>query len=81
MAFAFGFCAKVSVLQLIASVVWFEIQAALLNPVFPTVPSFGNPGWFGGAWNPMLLSVMPHPSGTLKDWIERSRFWLWMAYS
>jgi hypothetical protein len=44
MAFAFGFCARVSVFQLIASEVWLAVQAALLNPAFPTVPSLGNPG-------------------------------------
>ena len=43
-AFAFGFCARVSVFQLRSLAVWFEVQAALLNPVLPTVPSFGNPG-------------------------------------
>ena len=43
-AFAFWFWAKVSVFQLTSVAVWFEVQAALLNPAFPTVPSFGNPG-------------------------------------
>src|ERR1044071_2271599 len=66
-AFAFGFCAKVSELQVRSVAVWFVVQAALLNPVFPTVPSLANPAGFGGAWNPMLLSVIPHPKGTLKD--------------
>ena len=44
MAFAFWFWAKVSELQLNASVVWFEVQGALLNPAPPRVPSLGNPG-------------------------------------
>jgi hypothetical protein len=44
MAFAFGFCARVSVLQLISLAVWLGVQTALLNPVLPTVPSLGNPG-------------------------------------
>ena len=44
MAFAFWFWAKVSVLQVNAALVWFEVQAALLNPAPPRVPSFGNPG-------------------------------------
>ena len=43
-AFAFGFCAKVSELQLKSVAVWFVVQAALLKPAFPTVPSFANPG-------------------------------------
>ena len=44
MAFAFWFWAKVSELQLIASVVWLGVQGALLNPRPPSVPSLGNPG-------------------------------------
>ena len=44
MAFAFWFWAKVSVLQLKASVVWLEVQGALLKPASPRVPSLGNPG-------------------------------------
>src|SRR5436189_1465373 len=68
MAFAFGFAAKVSVFQLMSLAVWVGVQTALLKPVFPTVPSLANPGWFGGAWNSMLLIVIPLPKGTLKDW-------------
>ena len=48
-AFAFWFCAKVSEFQVIALEVCVEAQAVLLNPVFPTVPSFANPGSCGGA--------------------------------
>ena len=48
MAFALGFWAKVSQFQFIALGVWFGIHGSLLNPVLPTVPSFGKPGWFGG---------------------------------
>ena len=49
MAFAFWFCAKVSVLQLKALAVWFTVHGTLLNPASPTVPSCGHPGSFSGA--------------------------------
>ena len=45
-AFAFWFWAKVSELQVRSVAVWFVVQAALLNPVFPTVPSLANPAGF-----------------------------------
>ena len=48
-AFAFWFWAKVSELQVRSVAVWFVVQAALLNPVFPTVPSLANPAGFVGA--------------------------------
>ena len=48
-AFAFWFWAKVSELQVRSLAVWFVVQAASLNPVFPTVPSLANPAGFGGA--------------------------------
>ena len=43
-AFAFWFCARVSVLQLSAPVVWLEVHGALLKPKPPNVPSLENPG-------------------------------------
>ena len=48
-AFAFGFCAKVSELQVRASAVCVGVQGVLLYPALPTVPSFGQPGCCGGA--------------------------------
>src|SRR5436190_23395585 len=48
-AFAFWFWARVSEVQVRSLVVWFVVQAALLNPVFPTVPSLAKPAGFGGA--------------------------------
>ena len=41
MAFAFGFCAKVSVLQ---ATVPLTVHGVLLYPASPTVPSFAKPG-------------------------------------
>jgi hypothetical protein len=43
-AFAFGFWAKVSEVQVKELEVWVGVQAVLLNPVFPTVPSAAHPG-------------------------------------
>ena len=48
-AFAFGFCTKVSEFQVRELEVWVEVQAVLLNPVFPTVPSAAHPGSCAGA--------------------------------
>lgn len=52
-AFAFGFCAKVSVLQVTDPV---TVHGVLLYPASPTVPSCGQPGCCGGAWNPILVA-------------------------
>jgi len=52
-AFAFGFCAKVSLLQVTDPV---TVHGVLLYPASPTVPSFAKPGWFSGAWNPILVA-------------------------
>ena len=43
-AFAFGFWASVSELQVNAPAACVWAQGALLNPVFPTVPSADHPG-------------------------------------
>ena len=48
-AFAFWFCAKVSELQVRALEVCVGVQAVLLNPAFPTVPSLAHAGSWGGA--------------------------------
>jgi hypothetical protein len=56
-AFAFGFCAKVSVLQVTDPA---TSQGVLLYPASPTVPSCAHPGCCGGAWNPILVaSIAP----------------------
>jgi len=52
-AFAFGFCAKVSVLQVTDPV---TVHGVLLYPKSPTVPSCGQPGCCCGAWNPILVA-------------------------
>jgi hypothetical protein len=67
-AFAFGFCAKVSVLQVTNAPVFSTVQGVLLYPASPTVPSFGHPGCCGGAWKSMLLTGagIP-PKETWKD--------------
>ena len=43
-AFAFGFCAKVSEFQVRLVAPALKFHSALLNPAFPWVPSAGNPG-------------------------------------
>ena len=43
-AFAFGFCAKVSEFQVRLVTLASKVHSALLNPAFPWVPSAGNPG-------------------------------------
>ena len=43
-AFAFGFCAKVSELQVRSMPLMVGDHSALLYPAFPCVPSAGNPG-------------------------------------
>ena len=43
-AFAFWFCAKVSELQVRELEVCADVQAVLLNPAFPTVPSLAHAG-------------------------------------
>jgi hypothetical protein len=43
-AFAFWFWAKVSEFQVRELEVCVDVQAVLLYPVFPTVPSFAHPG-------------------------------------
>lgn len=48
-ALALGFCAKVSVLHVIPLPPWLTSHGALLYPVSPCVPSWGQPGCWGGA--------------------------------
>ena len=43
-ALAFGFCAKVSEVQVRLVALGLKVHAALLNHAFPWVPSAGNPG-------------------------------------
>ena len=43
-ALAFGFCAKVSVLQVIELASWVTSHGVLLYPASPCVPSCGKPG-------------------------------------
>ena len=52
-AFAFGFCAKVSLLQVTDPV---TVHGVLLYPASPTVPSCGQPGCCCGALNPILVA-------------------------
>jgi hypothetical protein len=81
-AFAFGFCAKVSVLQVTDEPTFSTIHGVLLYPASPTVPSCGHPGCCGGAWKSMLLTgAGSDPKETWKDWMARSRFMLKRAYS
>jgi hypothetical protein len=64
-AFAFGFCAMVSVLQVRAEPLpKSTVQGVLLYPASPTVPSCAHPGCCGGAWNWMLLSGTGNPKKT-----------------
>jgi hypothetical protein len=56
-ALAFGFCAKVSVLQVTLLESEMTVHGSLLYPASPTVPSCGQPGCCGGAWNPTLLGI------------------------
>ena len=67
-AFAFGFWAKVSVLQVTDEPTFSTVHGVLLYPASPTVPSFGHPGCCGGAWNPMLsIGAGIPPKETSKD--------------
>src|SRR5262249_28063885 len=44
-----GVWGEVSQVHIDALDIWVGTHGSLLNPVLPTVPSFGKPGWFGGA--------------------------------
>ena len=55
-ALAFWFCANVSQFQVADVKLLVKIHGVLLYPVFPSVPSCGNPGCCGGAWNPTLFN-------------------------
>jgi hypothetical protein len=57
-AFAFGFWTKVSELQVTELGSEMTVHGALLYPASPTVPSCGHPGCCGGAWNPILLTLI-----------------------
>jgi hypothetical protein len=86
-AFAFGFWARVSqfhIAEFAKGGGGFTVksQGAVLKPWLLNVPSFAQPGCWGGAWNPTLLRAGGKPGKTTsKDWIARSRFILKTAYS
>ena len=81
-ALAFWFWTKVSQFQVAEGPLSVKIHGVLLYPALLSVPSFGQPGCCGGAWNLTLLRLGgKRGKTTSKDWTARSRFMLKMAYS